>query len=139
MDEDGEQPSSFLFETTIYKYLDIALDCGIKEADFWDMTLAELERYLLSWQRKDKQKSQEKAAYDYILAALIGKNVASYFGDVSIPEMTEVYSHLFQDQAKAKQEEKQKAKAELSALRFKQFATSFNKQFKKQEVAKTSE
>lgn len=108
------------------------MDCGICEADFWDMTLAELERAVSSWQRLDKARAQEKAAYDYILAALIGRNVASYFAEgITIPEMSEVYSHLFQEKAQAKQEEKAKAQDELSALRFKMFVKAHNDKLKK--------
>jgi hypothetical protein len=112
--------------------LDVALDCGIREADFWDMTLAELERAILSWQRVNKTQAQEKAAYDYIMSVLIGRSVASYFSsDISIPEMSEVYSHLFQEKAQAKKEEKEQAKTELSALRFKLFVKAHNDKLKK--------
>lgn len=85
----------------------------------------------MSLQRVEKRRSQEKAASDYIQAILIGKTVASHFADVEIPEITEVYSHLFEEKAKEVQEEKRNAKEELSVLRFKQFAESFNKQFQK--------
>lgn len=117
------------------------MECGITEIAFWDMTLAELVRAIESWQRIEKRKAQEKASYDYILAALIGRNVASYFAEgVSIPEISEVYSHLFQEQADTKEQEKLNAKNELSALRFKMFAKAYNDTFKKsEEVAKPNE
>jgi len=104
------------------------------------MTLAELERVVKSWQRTQKVKAQEQAAYDYILASLIGVNVASFFSnDIKAPALAEVYSHLFEEQAEETQEQKIDAKTELSALRFKQFAKSYNERFYKQEVANVSE
>jgi hypothetical protein len=93
------------------------------------MTLAELERAILSWQRTQKAQAQEKAAYDYLQACLIGRSVASYFGDISIPTISEVYSHLFQEDAEEKQVAKENAKNELSALRFKMFAKAHNDKF----------
>lgn len=103
------------------------------------MTLGEVERAVLSWQRRNKREAQERAAYDYILAALIGTNVASYFSNATVPPLKEVYSHLFEEQTAEVQEQKIDAKTELSALRFKQFAKSFNDRFNKQEVAIVSE
>lgn len=93
------------------------------------MTIAELERYVKSYQRTQKVKAQEKAAYDYILAALIGTNVAAHFGEVKVPSLAETYGHLFQEENEALQEKKQDAKIELSALRFKQFANAYNDKF----------
>ena len=99
------------------------------------MTIAELERVVLSWQRTQKVKAQEQAAYDYLLASLIGINVASFFSnEVKVPALAEVYSHLFEEKAEEIQEQKLDAKTELSALRFKQFAKSYNERFYKQEV-----
>lgn len=104
------------------------------------MTISELERVVLSWQRVQKVKAQEQAAYDYILASLIGINVARFFSnDVEIPALAEVYSHLFEDKAEEIQETKIDAKTELSALRFKQFAKSYNERFYNQEVQMVSE
>ncbi len=138
---DGEAEPFQTYTQLIYKYLDISLDCGIREADFWEMTIAELERAVLSWKRTQDVRAQEHAAYDYILASLIGVNVASFFGDVEVPALAEVYSHLFQEKAEEVKEEKIDVKMELSALRFKQFAKSYNEKFlqDKQEVAIVSE
>lgn len=94
------------------------------------MTISEIERCVLSWQRIQKVKAKEQAAYDYILAAMVGRNVASYFGDVTVPDIKEVYSHLFEDEATEVQEDKIDVKTELSALRFKQFAKAHNDKWK---------
>jgi hypothetical protein len=49
-----------------------------------------------------------------------------------MPEIAEAYPTLFD--TKEIQEKKAEKQAELSALRFKQFATSFNKKFNKEEA-----
>lgn len=98
------------------------------------MTLAELERAIESKRRIEKLRAQEKASFDYILADLIGRSVGRiYSSSTKIPEISEVYPSLFD--AKVFEDKKQEKKAELSALRFKQFANSYNKKFK--EVAKS--
>lgn len=125
--DDNHSPQ--LFSDYIFKYLDNALDFGISEAEFWDMTLAELERLTKSKLRVEKARAQEKATFDYILADLIGKSIGRMFSSsVTYPEISEVYPSLFEKEDM--QEKKQEKKAELSALRFKHFAESYNKRFK---------
>ena len=79
--------------------------------------------------------AREKASYDYTLAQLIGRACGMAFGTIKseFPEIASAYPTLF-DSEEIKQK-KQEQKAELSALRFKQFAESFNQRFNK-EVAK---
>lgn len=109
---------------------------GISEHDFWGMTLAELTRLMDSKKRMLKAQAQEKASFDYILADLIGRSVARIYNSSNkIPSIAEVYPSLFD--SKEIEEKKAEKKAELSALRFKQFADSFNKRFK--EVAKEND
>ena len=112
--------------------LDTALDYGITEEKFWDMTFAEIERAIKSANRVRKLQAQEKATYDYILANLITKGVSKVLGDKSsYPSIEEAYPGVFDDVI-AKAEEQ---KMNLSALRFKQFAQSYNSNFKNKEVA----
>lgn len=94
------------------------------------MTLAELDRAVKSWERVEKRKAQEQAAFDYMRATLIGRSIACYFSkDISMPELAECYPSLFIDESQKKLEEKQKKQAELSALRFRQFADAYNKRY----------
>ncbi len=128
--------SPTFFRDIFEKWLDTALSYGITEAEFWEMTIGELERAIRSKQKAVKAKAQEQATYDYILAELIGRSVARIYNSSNkMPEIAEVYPNLF-DAAEI-EERKQAKKAELSALRFKQFANSYNQRFK--EVAKKSE
>ena len=118
----------------MYKWLDTALDIGINEHDFWDMTLAEFDRALQSKKRLDKRQAQEKATMDYVLGDLIGQSIARiYSSSAKYPEIAEVYPTLFD--TKEVEQAKAKRNAELSALRFKQFANFHNNKMKNKEVA----
>ena len=103
------------------------------------MTCAEVERAVLSKKRVMKMQAQEKAVYDYILADLIGQSVARIYGSENkYPDIADVYPTIF-DKQKI-EEQRQRQQDELSAQRFKQFAESFNKNYKKKkEVAKDNE
>lgn len=93
------------------------------------MTFAELERAIASKRRLYKLEAQEKASYDYKLADLIGRSVARIYSSANtLPDISEIYPTLFD--SKEIEQKKQEKKAELSALRFKQFAQSYNKRFK---------
>lgn len=97
------------------------------------MTIAELNRAVESKKRCQKREAQEKASFDYILADLIGRSIARIHSSSNhFPQIYEVYPALFE--SKEIEEQVQEKKNELSALRFKQFADSYNKKFK--EVAK---
>ena len=123
-----------LFSDHIYKWLDAALDYGIAETDFWNMTFAELERAIASKRRVEKIRAQEKASYDYLLADLIGYSVARTQSSANkMPVISKVYPTLFDDEEI--QEQRQVKQAELSVLRFKQYANFHNSKFKKEEVA----
>lgn len=101
---------------------------GLTEKDFWEMTMAELERALASRKRVMIREAQQKANFDYILADLIGRSVGRIYSSATkIPEIAAVYPTLFDSQEI--EEAKAAKQAELSALRFKQFADSYNKRF----------
>ena len=126
--EDSPQ-TPFLYSNHIYKMLNNALDYGISEYDFWNMTFAELDRLVASKKRMEKFKAKEKATYDYILAGLIGRAFSASIDDkATFPEIYEVYPSLFDKDEREKQ--KQEQSDQLSALRFKQFAQSYNKKHK---------
>lgn len=107
------------------------MDFGISEQQFWEMTIGELTRAFQSIKRVEKRKAKEQAIFDYNLADTIGRSIGRYFASSNkLPPIHEVYPTLFDsEEVLRKQQEKQ---AELSALRFKQFAQSFNKRFHKE-------
>ncbi len=93
------------------------------------MTIDELERAIESKRRIEKAQLQEKASFDYILGDLIGRSISRlYSSSAKYPDISEMYPTLFDSR---EIEEKRKEKlAELSAIRFKQFAKSFNAKYK---------
>lgn len=97
------------------------------------MTIAEITRMAKSKQRTTITESKERAVFDYLLADLIGKSVSRiYSNSARMPELYEVYPSLFEQEDI--EEKKQEQRDTLSALRFKQFAQSYNKRFKKEEA-----
>ena len=136
--EDEETPPPKTLTELIYKMLDNALDYEITEKDFWDMTVGEVDRAVKSKIRRDRLKSQEKASFDYILADLIIRGVARALGDKSeYPSIEKAYTGLFDDVIEERKAKAEEQRMNLSALRFKQFAQSYNNGFKKQGGGKT--
>ena len=112
--------------------LDNALDCGLSEQEFWNMTIGELDRYLSSRQRQELHRLKERATMDYTLALLIGRAFGGSSEENPYPELYEVYPALFLEETERREEEKTKQQAQLSAIRFIQFAESFNAKFDKE-------
>lgn len=101
------------------------------------MTPGEIVRYAASRARVRKYETQERASCDYVLASLIVKGVAITLGSKeTYPSIEEAYPGVFDDIAKAKSETIHEQKMNLSALRFRQFAQSYNKKFIYKEVPK---
>lgn len=95
------------------------------------MTYAELERYAASRKRVMENQERKQASFDYILADLVGRSIARIYNSANrMPTLSEAYPSLFSSEEE--QETIQKNKDELSVLRFKQFAQSFNKNFVKE-------
>ena len=119
----------FSFGEMIYKWLDNALDFGITEFDFWNMTLAEVERAIESKKRVILANQKSQAMFDYTLALLIGRSVSRIFNSKNeMPTIAAAYPSLFESEEN--EEEKIKKMDELSAIRFRLFAQSINKKFK---------
>lgn len=104
------------------------MDAGLSEQDFWTMTIGEIVRYIESQRRVEQMRAKQKASMDYILGDLIGRSIARiHSSSATYPSIGEVYPNLFNEEIEAIQEKKE----EESVIRFKQFANSFNKRFKK--------
>ena len=118
-----------MFEKYAYKWLITALDCGITEKDYWDMSLAEVIRAVESYNRRYKAAERQQAAFDYILADAVGKSISRiYSSSAKMPKLYELYPALFDSEEI--QEQEQAKRDELSVLRFKQFAQAHNKRIK---------
>lgn len=133
-EEDPSSPQTL--SELVYTMLERALDYGITEERFWDMTFAEIHREVDSKVRVKRLEAQEKATYDYILAQLITKGVSKVLGDKSnYPSMEEAYPGVFDNVIEERRAKAKEQKMNLSALRFKQFAQSYNNNLKNKEVA----
>lgn len=101
-----------------------AINLGLSEFDFWNMTKAEIERYMEGaiWRMKTK------AQFDYCLADLIGVSVARVMSnEVEYPPIDKVYPTLFQNTAaEEKQRQEEEARIEDSKNRFLEFALKHN-------------
>lgn len=135
MTGEGENLSPLMLEEYIDKLLNSALDCGLPEYSFWEMTPGEVIRHIESTNRVKKIDMQEKASRDYILAQLIIKGVGIALGSKeTFPTIHETYPGIFDDIQQAQEEQIAQRKDELSALRFKQFAQSYNQKYADKEV-----
>lgn len=112
--------------------LDNALDYGLSEKEFWEMTFSELDRFIDSKQRQEEYRLKERATMDYTLALLIGRSMQGSNEEHPFPELYEVYPNLFFEEFRKQEEEKKEQIAQLSAIRFIQFAESFNSKFDKE-------
>lgn len=96
------------------------------------MTIAEVDRAIKSRIRVSKIEAQEKASYDYILANLITRGVSIVLGSKeSYPTVNEAYPGIFDDIQRQQEKKVKEHKMKLSALRFKQFAQSYNDKYNK--------
>ena len=117
-----------------------ALDYGITERDYWEMTPKEVIRAVNSKVKVRRKKKKKKATYDYILAQLITKGISITLGAKDgFPEIQEVYKGVFDDVIEEYEQKKMESKANVSAVRFKQFAQAFNNKFKNKVVADKNE
>ena len=86
------------------------------------MSLGEVIRAVEAKQKVEMQGLKQKAIFDYKLANLITVGFAN-----KLPDIWEMYSTLFDSEEEIQKREQRQA--ELSALRFINFAESFNKRF----------
>lgn len=108
----------------VWQFLQPAINVGLTEFDFWEMTLAEVQRYIEGavWRMRTQ------AQYDYTLSNLIGISVGRVVSnEVHLPSIEEAYPNLFEEVS----EEEVSAKEEEIAItnstnRFMEFALRHN-------------
>lgn len=117
--------------------LERTLDYGITEERFWEMTIAEIQRAVESAIRVKQIEAKERASFDYILAGLVVRGVSNVLGGKgNYPSLEEAYPGVFDDVVEEKQALIEEQKMNLSALRFKLFAQSFNDNLRRKEGVK---
>ena len=106
------------------KLLQPAINVGLSELDFWNMTKAEIERYVEGaiWRMRSK------AQFDYCLADLIGISVARVMSnDITYPPIEQIYPNLFDQDIKVEKERlEEELRIEDSTNRFMEFALKHN-------------
>lgn len=106
---------------------------GLSEKEFWDMTLAEVERYLSVYAEKEKIRQRNQAAFDYTLAALIGSYITRALGGKhKIPSIDKMYPTLFDDEEIKQAEESHRI--QIMSERFRQFANTHNSKLQGGEI-----
>ena len=114
------------------KLLQPSINLGLDEEKFWEMTMAEINRYIegATWRMKTQ------AQFDYMLANLIGVSVARIVSkEAEFPSIEKVYPTLFEKEL-IEQEKQQKAEdiaITNSKNRFLEFALKHNAKLKAQE------
>lgn len=112
-------------EEIALQLLQPAINVGLSEFDFWDMTKAEVERYLdgALWRLK------LRAQFDYSLADLFGASVARLFDNKNeFPAIYQAYPALFEEEVI--EEEKQEIAVTNSMNNFMMFAMKHNSKLK---------
>jgi hypothetical protein len=108
------------------------LDAGIRECEYWEMTIAEVIRAVESFNRVKKAEAQQKVSFDYVLAGLINRGIGITLGSKqSFPSLEEAYSSLFKDMKKEEEQKMQEQRNNVSALRFLQFSQTHNSRYNK--------
>lgn len=106
-----------------------SINLGLPEREFWEMTVAEIQRYIEGAQYQIKLKAQ----FDYMLADLIGISVARCVSkEATYPPIEKVYPTLFEAPSPEEvQREEEEKLVTNSTNRFLEFAMKHNAQFNK--------
>lgn len=107
-----------------------SINLGLSEFEFWDMTVAEVDRFNdgAVWRLK------RQAQFDYSLADMIGVSVARIMSkDVEYPSIYDVYPELFDEEIveKQKQQSEEEIRQQNSLNNFLAFATQHNQYMRK--------
>lgn len=116
----------------VYMHLQPAINLGLEESKFWDMTLAEVIRF----EDGAMWRMQMKAQSDYTLANLIGISTARIMSsEVQYPSITEAYPWLFEKEIaeEKKKEQETEIATQNSVNRFLEFALRHNARMGKEE------
>jgi hypothetical protein len=115
------------------KLLQPSINLGLEEEKFWEMTIAEIDRFIkgATW------RIRSKAQFDYILADLIGISVGRIISkEAQFPSIEKVYPHLYEEEELEeieKQKKEEEAAVNTSKNRFLEFALKHNARMKAQE------
>lgn len=108
----------------VYQHLQPAINLGLDEFKFWEMTVAEVSR----WEEGAMWRLKSKAQFDYVLADLIGISSARMMSDdVKYPSLEDAYPNLFEQTPDEIMEQKKEEEIATQNLnRFMEFAMRHN-------------
>ena len=101
--------------------LDASLMAGVREADFWDMTIGEATRACNAY----NDRRRDMAYFSYTNAMAVGLFIGSMFSGKSTPSIHDIYPEFFEEDEEAEQI----AQTSKSAANFINFANAFNRNF----------
>lgn len=129
---DSEPPPATLLELFDRMY-PLALDCGIRYDEFWDMTLKEITQVMQSYTRKEERLAKQNLAMNYNLAGLVSDFVARKLNGKKIPSLYETFPALADPKVIMEQkqdEQKEYNEAMRYKIQFMQMASAHNKKRK---------
>ena len=103
------------------KLRDTALLAGVREAEYWNMTVGEAVRACDAYH----EQRRERAYFAYTEAMTMGLFIGSVFSNKHPPTLHEIFPDLFDENEEAEEERKDAA----SAANFINFANAFNRNF----------
>ena len=128
----GELNEPITFESQINELLVQCMSIGMTEEDFYNSTLAQVTRYVESYNKQQENQLQEKAYFDYQLANLIGMSVARLLSkDAKYPTFEKAYPFVNKD---AKAEVNEEWEMEVQHNKLREWAEQINKKFKADKV-----
>lgn len=117
------------FESHMMDLLEKCMSIGMREEDFYHSTLAQINRYVESYNKRQENQLQEKAYFDYQLANLIGLSVSRLLNkNAKYPEFRKAYPFIKIDTEKEVDEEWEMEKQHIKLM---EWAEQMNKKFEK--------
>lgn len=122
-------------------YLLVCLELGLTESQFNNMTLAEVKRYIDTYEKKRTRELKEQAMIEYITCDLMATSIGRLLSkDVKYPTFIDAFSNLFtEEEIEQIEEERAKAKYEQTIARMKAMAQAHNDRFEKQNQEENQE
>ena len=125
----GDDPDPRSMTEQIFDLRDGAMLYGLREADFWDMDIDEVLRYIDIENQRRKQSKLQTAYNIYNLADLVSGSVARLFAKgYQYPEIEDVFPDLFTNDEK--EAIKQDRMNKVNTARFLQFANAYNQKYR---------
>lgn len=116
-------------------YLLACLELGLTESQFNSMTLAEVKRYIDTYEKMRTRQLKEQAMIEYITCDLMATSIGRLLSkDVKYPTFIDAFSNLFtKEEIEQFEQEQERAKREATIERLKAMAQAHNERFKEQQ------